>query len=95
MGWLKNLFGGGGSDAESGKSSKSLEYKGFTVEAKPYKEGGQYQLAGLISKEVSGARKEHRFVRADRFTSVEEANDIALAKGRQIIDEQGDRLFSP
>jgi hypothetical protein len=94
MGWLKNLFGGGSSDSESAKASKSLEYKGFMIEAKPYKEGGQYQLAGLISKDVGGARKEQNFVRADRFTSIDEAVDIALAKGRQIIDEQGEKLFS-
>jgi hypothetical protein len=38
-------------------------------------------------------RKEHSFVRADRFTSLDEAADIAVAKGRQIIDEQGEKIF--
>ncbi len=94
MGWLKNVFGGGSSGAEQAKATKSLEYKGFSIEAKPYKEGGQYQLAGVISKDIAGVRKEQRFVRADRFTSVDEATDIALAKGRQIIDEQGEKLFT-
>ena len=92
MSWLKNLFGGGASSAVP-KSLKSAEHKGFTIEAQPYKEGGQFQLAGLISKEVDGARKEHRFVRADRFTSIDEAADFTISKGRQIIDEQGERLF--
>lgn len=93
MSWLKNLFGGGASSGGAPKSLKSAEHKGFTIEAQPYKEGGQFQLAGLISKEVDGARKEHRFVRADRFTSIDEAADFAISKGRQIIDEQGERLF--
>ena len=38
-------------------------------------------------------RKEHRFVRADRFSGEEEAADITLNKGRQIIDERGDKVF--
>jgi hypothetical protein len=92
MSWLKNLFGGGASGGAP-KSLKSAEHKGFMIEAQPYKEGGQFQLAGVISKEVDGARKEHRFVRADRFTSIDEAADFAISKGRQIIDEQGERLF--
>lgn len=92
MSWLKNLFGGEASRGAP-KSLKSAEHKGFTIEAQPYKEGGQFQLAGVISKEVDGARKEHRFVRADRFTSIDEAADFAISKGRQIIDEQGERLF--
>jgi hypothetical protein len=94
MSWFKKLFAGGGSENDSVKSAKSLEHKGFMIEAKPYKEGGQFQLAGVISKEIDGVRKEHRFVRADRFTSVDEAADIALSKGRQIIDEQGEKIFS-
>ena len=93
MSFFKKLFGGGSSGPELGKAAKSLEYKGFMIEAKPYKEGAQFQLAGLISKEIDGVRKEHRFVRADRFTSIDEAADIAISKGRQIIDEQGERLF--
>jgi len=90
MSFFKSLFGGGGKTPKAGKQA---EYNGFLIEAQPYKEGGQYQLAGVISKEVGGARKEYRFVRADRFTTEEEAADFVLIKGRQIIDEQGDRLF--
>ena len=92
MSFFKKLFGGGGAAAED-KPVKSAEHKGFTIEARPYKEGGQFQLAGVISKEIDGVRKEHRFVRADRFTSIDEAAEIALVKGRQIIDEQGERLL--
>jgi hypothetical protein len=93
MSFLKKLFGGGKSEAAAPAVAKKAEYKGFTIEAQPYKEGGQYQLAGVIRKEIGGAMKEHRFVRADRFASIDDATEIALNKGRQIIDEQGDRIF--
>ncbi len=93
MSFFKKLFGGGGA-AKSDAVVKTAEHKGFTIEARPYKEGGQFQLAGVISKEIDGVRWEHRYIRADRFTSLDEAAEIALVKGRQIIDEQGERLFA-
>jgi hypothetical protein len=37
--------------------------------------------------------KEHKFIRADRFASVDDAADIALRKGQQLVDEQGERIF--
>ena len=65
--WLKGLrdvifqetvWRRGGAPAAP-KPVKSAEHKGFTIEARPYKEGGQFQLAGVISKEIDGVRKEH------------------------------------
>jgi hypothetical protein len=96
MSFLKSLFGGGKSSgpAASAAATKTAEHKGFTIEARPFKEGGQYQLCGVIAMTVDGARKEHRFVRADRFSDLDEAADITLNKGRQIIDERGDKVFS-
>jgi len=94
MSFWKRLFGGGGGGGDSGGApARSAEHNGFTIEARPYQEGGQFQVAGTISKQVGEARKEHRFIRADRFPTVEEAADFALMKGRQIIDQQGDRMF--
>jgi hypothetical protein len=99
MSFLKSLFGLGGTAAgNSGKgtptTAKSAEHKGFRIDAQPYAASdGQFQVAGLISKEIDGARREHRFVRADRFATREDAADIALNKARQIIDQQGDRVF--
>jgi len=96
MSFLKKLFGGGKDDgpAGPGAAAKSIEHKGFTIEARPYKEGGQYQTAGLIFKEIGGQRNEHQFIRADRFQSLEEAADFSLHKGRQLVDEQGERMFA-
>jgi len=93
MSFLRSLFGGGAS-SDARKSTARAEHKGYLIEATPYPEAGQFQLAGLISKEIAGTRKEYRFVRADRFTTAEEAAGRALDKGRQLVDEQGDGLFS-
>ena len=94
MSFLKKLFGGG--SAETGAAAapvKSVEYNGFTIRAAPYKSEGQFQTAGVIEKEVGGVHKEHKFIRADRFASIDDAADFAIAKGRQIVDEQGERIF--
>ncbi|MEP1518266.1 MAG: HlyU family transcriptional regulator, partial [Nitratireductor sp.] len=44
-------------------------------------------------KEVDGVVKEHRLIRADRFAAEEDAVAVSLRKAKQMIDEQGDRLF--
>jgi hypothetical protein len=96
MSFLKRLFGGGsGNGEESGEKpvGSALEYNGFTIRATPYKAEGQFQTCGVISKEIDGVVKEHRFVRADRFASQSDAADMALTKGQQIVNEQGDRMF--
>ena len=94
MSFWKKLFGGGGGvDGEGGAAARSAEHKGYTIEARPYVEGGQYQVAGTITKQVGEAKKQHKFIRADRFPTQDEAADFALMKGRQIIDQQGDRIF--
>lgn len=90
MSFWKSLFGG---KAESGNPAREAEHNGFLIQAAPYPEAGQYQVAGTISKEVGGVRKEHRFVRADRFATLDEAAEFALMKGRQIVDQQGERIF--
>ena len=90
MSWLKKLFGG---SAEKSGPAKTLEYKGFTIEAQPYLDGGQYQLAGRITKQIGGEVKTYSFVRADKFTDLETAADIALSKGQLIIDQMGEGIF--
>jgi len=95
MSFLKTLFGL--RDKQEGETAASvareIEHKGFTIQATPYKDGGHYQTSGVVAKDIGGVRKEHRFIRADRFSSLDEAIDCSLNKGRQIVDEQGERLF--
>jgi hypothetical protein len=98
MSFWKNLFGGGsggGSDAGGGGGAlgPGEEYKGFMITPVAMSAGSEYQLAGRIEKDVGGEVKRHEFVRADRFASKDDAAAMAISKGRQIIDEQGERLF--
>ncbi len=92
MSFWKSLFGGGETSAAAGPA-RSVEHNGFHIEAQPYVEAGQYQLAGTISKDIGGVKKEHRFVRADRFTTLDDAAEYTILKGRQIVDQQGERIF--
>jgi hypothetical protein len=75
------------------KVAEPVEYKGFVIRAEPFKAENQYQTAGVIERDVDGARKQHRFIRADAFASCDDAVTFTLSKARQMIDLQGDRLF--
>ena len=92
MSWLRKLFGLG-TAPERPAPEKSVAYKGCLIRATPYLEGGQYQTAGTIEKDFPSGTREYRFVRAERHASKDEAASFAITKGRQIIDEQGDRMF--
>ena len=100
MSFLKSLFGGKGGDEGVGgkgaiaKGGASEDYNGFTIRATPMRQGSEHGLAGTIEKEIDGEVKTYSFIRADKFMSHEDAESAALAKGRQLVDEQGDRLFS-
>ncbi|MBX3581491.1 MAG: hypothetical protein KF810_06330 [Rhizobiaceae bacterium] len=94
MSFLKRLFGGGSGEAGSEpKAAKQVEHKGFTIVATPYKNDGQYQTCGVITKEIDGVVKEHKFIRADRFAGLDDAVDVSIRKGQQMVDEQGERMF--
>jgi hypothetical protein len=70
-----------------------IEYNGYRIRPTPFSRLGQYQTAGLIEKEIGGEAKQYPFVRAETHSSHEEAIAFSIAKARQIIDEQGDRIF--
>jgi len=94
MSFLSKLFGAPGGATAPAKAAAEEEYKGYLIKATPTAVGGEHQLAGTIEKEVGGVLKMQTFVRADRLSTREEAASRAIAKGRQLIDEQGDGLFS-
>src|SRR5688500_6607288 len=66
---------------------------GYRIRPTPYPSGGQYQTAGLIEKVFAEGPKQYRFVRAETHPSSADAAAFAIAKGKQIINEQGDRFF--
>ena len=90
MSFLKSLFGG---TPKAPPTDPTLDIDGFTVRATPYQEAGQWQLCGVIAREVDGVAKEHRFVRADRFADRDTAIDMTFTKARLIIAERGARVF--
>jgi len=94
MSFLSKLFGGGTSGSSEPTPAPGEEYKGFTIRATPMSVGREYQLCGTLEKTIGGELKTYKFVRADRMSSRDEAVSFALAKGRQIIDEQGDGVFA-
>jgi hypothetical protein len=73
--------------------AEPIHYKGYVITATPFQEGGQYQTCGVITREVDGEIKSHRFIRADRFPSLDDATETTIRKAKQVIDEQGDRIF--
>ena len=94
MSLWKSLFGGRSTKPDGpAKPLREIDHNGFRIAATPYAESGQYQVCGVISKEVGGALKEHRFIRADRFATADEAAEFTIIKGRQIVDMQGERIF--
>ncbi len=93
MSFLKRLFGGGELAKNEPATAAETEHKGFTIRATPFKEGAQFQTCGVVAKEIDGVLKEHKFIRADRFATLDDAVKVSLSKGRQLVDEQGERLF--
>ena len=97
MSFWKKLFGGGDAVDSAPAGDKTLgeeAYKGFLIKAIEMKAGSELQLAGTIEKEIAGELKSYRFVRADRMSSRDDVTALALSKGKQIIDEQGEKIFS-
>ena len=94
-GLMKKLFGGGdvGEDGVDKPIGDAVEHKGCAIQPIVMQKGSQYLTAGIISKVFPGGERAHRFVRADTHSSADQAHEFAIVKGRQIIDEQGDRLF--
>ena len=87
MSWLSRIFGGGA--GAGAPEAEALDYKGFAITPQPRKDGGHYRVAALIEKD--GRR--HELIRADVVESLDVATEVSLSKARQMIDEQGERLF--
>lgn len=91
MSFWKSLFGG--SKSAEAPRQEAIVYNGFTIEPAPYAAEGQYQVAGFVRKTIGGEMKEHKFVRADRFSSMEEAVTFSVMKAKQIVDQMGEKIF--
>jgi hypothetical protein len=90
-GFFGKLFGGGGGGAA--KAAEATEYNGFTIRPAPRREAAGWLTVGTIAKEFPDGVKEHKFIRADTSSSWDDAVALSVRKAKQIIDEQGDRMF--
>ena len=99
MSFFKKLFGSSApKEPEAPQKEEPVIYEGLSILAAPDKaDNGQWRLSGYIVKSGEGDETpdmERFFLRADTFPSRDEAIEFTVRKGRQIIDEQGDRLFA-
>ncbi len=93
MSLFSRLFGGGGKETPPAASTPPEIHKDFEIFVEPKPEGGQYRVCARIEKDVAGTRHVHRLLRADTMASLDDARAMSLVKARQVIDEQGERIF--
>lgn len=91
LGSLKSLLGGSTSDGKA--AADPVEYEGFQIEPMPERRDGGWNTAGIIRKTIDGEEKEHRFIRVDTHSNLDDAIAFSVTKAQQIINEQGDGLF--
>jgi hypothetical protein len=95
-GFLRRLTGGGdeGAEGAGAAAGPAMEYNGYTIQPAPRRDRGQWLTAGTISKDFPDGPKSQYFVRAETHASPEVAQEFAVIKAKQIIDERGDLLFA-
>jgi hypothetical protein len=91
--WARFVGAGASTEADAA-AAPAVEYKGYRIRATPFRADGIYQTAGIIEKDAPDGLKTHRFIRADTHHNREDAVAFTIAKAKQIIDLQGDRVFA-
>lgn len=89
-----SLFSGGSrQETKPEVKAETQAHGGCAIHATPMREGSQYRLAGRIEKEVDGEVLVRSFIRADMFSTADDAVEFTFRKARQIIDQHGASLF--
>lgn len=93
---IVSMFSGGSKSASgtSAPAAKPVPHGDCVIYPAPIPEGSQFRLAGRIEKDVGGETLVRNFVRADVFTSMDDAVEFTVKKAQQIIDQNGASLFS-
>lgn len=96
-GFFKKLFGGGNAgaaaSADVASSAPNEVYKDIEIRCAPQSEGGQWRIAGTLTKTIDGEQVTRRFLRADLLASKDEAVSVTLSKAKMIIDQNGPSLW--
>ncbi|GGK69639.1 HlyU family transcriptional regulator [Amphritea balenae] len=86
---IKSIFSAAEPESKEPQAMASVEYNGFTITPAPASEGSGFRINGTITKgELS-----HTFIRADTLPSTQMCADEMVRKAKQMIDQQGDRIF--
>ncbi|MBW8282486.1 MAG: transcriptional activator HlyU [Rhizobium sp.] len=93
---ILSIFSGGSRSKEASAvpAAEPQVHQDCLIFAAPIREGSQLRLAGRIEKQVNGETLERVFIRADVFTSEQDAMECTFRKARQIIDQNGPSLFA-
>lgn len=92
---LRGLLGGGQSGARApAPAVDPVEYKGYVIVAAPRQDKGVWYIAGIISPADAEDDREHRFIRADNTPDHSQCVELTVMKARQIIDLEGERMFT-
>lgn len=91
--FLRRIMAPKGKDAADQESGSVVAYKGYAIRPACRRQGSQWLTVGVITKQFAGGVKEHRFIRAETHSTKNGAEAFSIVKAKQIIDEQGDRLF--
>lgn len=86
MSLLSKLFGGG-------PKAEPVQYEGFLIYPEPALDGGRFRIGARIEKTVNDQLMTHKLIRVDTLESREAAEEASVGKAKQLIDEQGERLF--
>ncbi len=92
MSLFAKLFGGK-PKAGAAPDAETETYNGFRITPAPQSDADGYRIGAVIEKEINGEVKRHDLLRADVVRSLDEAQAFSLRKAKQVIDEQGERLF--
>lgn len=92
-GFFKRLFGGQSTSDAAGPLAEPEIYNGYVIQPEPKSENGQWHVAGVITREGVTDGPEHRFIRADTYSSKDDADAFSIRKAKQIIDERGAGLL--
>ena len=94
--FLNKLFGAGSGNgnAKEPQADAPVDYKGYTIIAAPRNEGGSWVVAGKIRKDGEDGAREYEFIRADSYPSREPAVEFTVIKAKQMIDNEGDMIFT-
>ncbi len=87
---LKKLFSAlfGGEPTKAPEVTPT-EYAGYLIYPEPMAEGGQYRLAGRITKVLDGVLQTHRFIRSDLFANPADAERFMVQKAHTFIESDG------